>query len=194
MSGKYYMYRMGGTYFTQIKVHLLTSFFSSDYNFWSRKPRGTVDTALESWDLELSDNKILGTIGVPCFSLECHLWAGLAKFSCFSRRDKNRNCVFWVPWVTPWYPKFFVLKSMMSQLSNAVSHGCVWLLVRFVECFEVWEFLTILTPKVEILKNTWNLGKIIHFYSCCNFRSREATGTVDKLRPWTFQPENVWVS
>ena len=76
----------------------------------------------------------------------------------------------------------------MSQLSNAVSHGCVWLLVRFVECFEVWEFLTILIPKVEILKNTWNLGKIIHFYSCCNFWSRKATRTVDTaLESWDLE-------
>ena len=79
-------------------------FFSSGCNFWSRRAMGTVDTALESWDIEFFKNKILGTIGVPRLSLKFHLWVKLVHFP--SIFILVQTCYFWVPWIPQWYPNF----------------------------------------------------------------------------------------
>ena len=62
------------------------------------------------------------------------------------------NVFFWVPWVTLWYPKIIVLKSMISKLSNAVSDTFFTFPSAFLQCYEVWSFFRIFRGKMHILE------------------------------------------
>ena len=57
------------------------TFFVAGCNFWSRGVTGTVDTALKSLNLVFSENKSLGTIGVPHALVRYHLWFSWVEFS-----------------------------------------------------------------------------------------------------------------
>ena len=64
----------------------------------------TVDTAFESLNLVLFENKNLGTIGVPLSSIKTHLWPSFDQFHRLFYQSRGQ---FWVPIVPQWYPKFF---------------------------------------------------------------------------------------
>ena len=110
----------------------------------------TVDTALESWDIEFFKNKILGTIGVLRLSLEFHLWVKLVHFP--SIFILVQTCYDLGTMSTPMVPKFFSLKSMISELSNAVSHIFLRLLKISVRNCKVWDFFVIFKWKVIFSK------------------------------------------
>ena len=87
-------------------------------------------------------------------------------------------CVFWVPWVTLWYPKIIVLTSMMSRLSNAVSDTFFGFLTAFLQCYEVWSFLRIFEEKFPFWNVSWNW--INHeCFKFCTFWSRIAMKMID---------------
>ena len=72
------------------------------------------------------------------------------------------NCIFRVPWVPLWYPKTFVLKSMMFGLSNAVSHAWFGYLSVFAHSFGVLSFLCHFQAKIHILVCIMKLNKIMN--------------------------------
>ena len=77
-----------------------------------------IDAALESSDVLLLDDKILGTTGVPYIFVIFHLWVKVKMFYSKIRLNESH---FRVPCVPVWYPKLFVQESMTSRLSNAVT-------------------------------------------------------------------------
>ena len=80
---------------------------------------------------------------------------------------------FWVPWVTLWYPKIIVLKSMMSRLSNAVSDTFFGCPSAFLQCYEVWSFLRIFRGKITFWNVPWKW--INHeCFKFCTLWSRKA--------------------
>ena len=81
----------------------------------------------------------------------------------------NVRCFFWVLWVPQWYPKIFVLKSMMSGLSNAVSHAWFGYLRVFVRSFEDSSFLCIFQAENHIFVCILKLNKIMNVSSFVSF-------------------------
>ena len=77
-----------------------------------------IDTALESLDVLFSDDKILGTTGVPYIFVIFNLWVRVKIFYSKIRLNESH---FRVPCVPVWYPKLFVKESRISRLSNAVT-------------------------------------------------------------------------
>ena len=69
---------------------------------------GTVDTALESWDIEFLNIKILGTIGVPRLALNSHLWVELVHFPPIF--VQVQTCYFLGTMGTPMVPKIFLVE------------------------------------------------------------------------------------
>ena len=126
-----------------------------------------VDTALKSLNLVFFLNEILGTIGVPCVVVQCHLWVRWVCFSLIFVFDWN--CFFWLPWVPPWYPKIFLPKSMICGLSNTVSHVWFGYLGVSARAFEVSSFLRIFQAKIHIFVCTMKLNKIMNVSSFVSF-------------------------
>ena len=58
---------------------------------WSRKAMRMIDTALESLDFLLLDDKILGTTGVPYVFVIFHLWL---RVKCFIQQFDWKNVIF----------------------------------------------------------------------------------------------------
>ena len=105
----------------------------------------------------------MGTIGVPCVVVQCHLWVRWVCFSLIFVFDWN--CFFWLPWVPPWYPKIFLPKSMICGLSNTVSHVWFGYLGVSARAFEVSSFLRIFQAKIHIFVCTMKLNKIMNVSS-----------------------------
>ena len=105
----------------------------------------------------------MGTIGVPCVVVQCHLWVRWVCFSLIFVFDWN--CFFWLPWVPPWYPKIFLPKIMICGLSNIVSHVWFGYLGVSARAFEVSSFLRIFQAKIHIFVCTMKLNKIMNVSS-----------------------------
>ena len=93
-----------------------------------------IDTALESLDVLLLDDKILGTTGVPYIHVIFHL---LVRVKVFYSKIRLNESHFRVPCVPVWYPKLFVRESRISRLSKPVSDTFFRYLDAFVYCCEI---------------------------------------------------------
>ena len=93
---------------------------------------------------------------------------------------------FWVPWVTLWYPKIIVLKSMMSRLSNVVSDTFFGFLSAFLQCYEVWSFFRIFRGKMHILECALKLNKIMNVSNFVRFDP-------GKLWRWSTRRWKAWM-
>ena len=137
-------------------------------NFWFRMAMETVDTAFESLDFVLFENKTLGTIGVPLSSIKTHLWPSFNQFHRLfwpiQRSVLGTNC-------TPMVPKVSLLKSIMFKLFSAVwpvSHACSRR--RFFDLHNILKSENInyhakISENLQILKNCTNRSRS-HIHAC----------------------------
>ena len=87
----------------------------------------------------------------------------------FNVKTSFKRGGFWVLWVYLWYPIVFLLKDIMSGLSNAVSHVWFGYLSAPAHSFEVSSFLRIFQAKNHIFVCTLKLNKIMNVSSFVSF-------------------------
>ena len=76
---------------------------------------------------------------------------------------------FWVFWVPLLYPKIIMSKTMITKLSNAVSHVSPWSLNMFLHPYKDWRFLLNFKRKSDIFANSMEYQKIMNIEKYVTF-------------------------